>query len=54
MVRLSTKYYFWRWLTCFCEIIDGLCGVVTGGFWSPKLNLKAWNWWLCRPIKEDE
>jgi hypothetical protein len=33
-------WYFARWLICFVEIVEGLAGVLTLGFWRPVLTLK--------------
>ena len=31
-------YYFLRWVTGFCDIIDGICVVISLGFYNPLLS----------------
>lgn len=33
-------YYILRWLGGFCDIIDGLFLILTGGFYSPYISFK--------------
>lgn len=33
-------YYFLRWISGFCDIIDGICVVASLGFYSPMLSYK--------------
>jgi len=33
-------YYVLRWIGGWCDIIDGICRVISLGFWSPTLSFK--------------
>ena len=37
---MDTLYYILRWIGGFCDIIDGVCVVLTLGFYNPNLGFK--------------
>jgi len=45
-------YYLLRWITGFCDILDGLCIVFTGGFYHPWLSYKIVNYSAVRVLKK--
>jgi hypothetical protein len=38
-MRPEIKYHFLRWLMGLSNIIDGLCLIISIGFWTPALGL---------------
>ena len=40
------KYYFLRWVTHWIQIVEGVCGVVSLGFFNPIWSLRALSWEL--------
>ncbi len=42
-------YYLIRWITGFCDIIDGVCVILSFGFYNPLLSFKV----VCYSSKRD-
>ncbi len=45
-------YYFLRWVGGFCDIIDGICIILTLGFYNPMLSFKMVFYSSKRSIKK--
>ncbi len=41
VVMQYAVYWFYRWLTGWADIVDGVCWVVTLGLWRPEASLRA-------------
>lgn len=39
-------FYFLRWICCIFELIDGIVGTLTFGFYTPYFSLYAEDWFL--------
>lgn len=50
------KFYIFRWVSYMATGIDSLFGVLTFGFWTPRLaihwTLFAWSWYGGIALKE--
>jgi len=48
-MKPSFMYYFLRWINGFCDIIDGVCVILSLGLYNPELNFKM----VCYNVKND-
>jgi hypothetical protein len=46
--ELGFMYYFLRWMSGFCDTIDGLCVLFSLGFYNPGLSFKI----TCYSVKK--
>ena len=50
-MKADLIYYLLRWCGGFCNIIDGMCIIFTGGFYNPWLSFKITAYSAKRSIK---
>jgi hypothetical protein len=44
--KILIIWHFLRWLQGPCMIVDGLCLVLSFGFYCPETSLRAMTWYL--------
>lgn len=48
------NHYTALWISAWCELIDGLCGIITLGRWYPMLAYKYTAWYCTKGARKGE